>query len=135
MLGILRTSDYIQRHVAKILEPGGISPQQYNVLRIMRGAGEQGIPTLEIGERMIEKSPGITRLIDRLEAHGWAERNRCKEDRRVVYCRITKAGLELLAAMEEPMSRADSVVSHLSREEQTTLINLLDRIREFDKGQ
>jgi DNA-binding MarR family transcriptional regulator len=129
-LGVMRTADVIHRRVAEILQPFGVSNQQYNVLRILRGAGERGLPTLEIGERMIEHSPGITRLVDRLIAHGWAERVRCTNDRRVVYCRITPAGLDLLARADAPIARADeALMGGLSESEQRQLIELLDRVR------
>src|SRR5215208_2200660 len=84
VLALLRTSDVVRRFLARIVEPHGITLQQYNVLRILRGAGEEGIPTLAIGERMIEQAPGITRLLDRLESKGLVRRSRCPEDRRQV---------------------------------------------------
>lgn len=131
ILGVLRTSDVLQRRITELLEPLGVSPQQFNVLRILRGAGPQGLPTLEIGERMIEHSPGITRMVDRLIARGWAERARCTEDRRVVYCRITPAGLELLEQADTPEFRAgESRVMPIPEDDQRRLIELLDRVRE-----
>lgn len=130
VLGVMRTADLLQRRIATILGPFGVSPQQYNVLRILRGAGERGLPTLEIGERMIEQSPGVTRLVDRLIAHGWAERVRCTNDRRVVYCRITPAGLDLLAKSDAQMVEADrALMGALSEPEQRRLIELLDQVR------
>lgn len=130
VLGILRTADLLQRRIADILEPLGVSSQQFNVLRILRGAGVQGLPTLEIADRMIEHSPGITRLVDRLIAHGWAERVRCTDDRRVVYCRITAAGLALLARADDPSFReAEAMLMPLPEEDQQVLIRLLDRVR------
>src|SRR6185295_1524706 len=89
MLALLRTADQVHRSFARVVEPHGITLQQYNVLRILRGAGDAGLPTLEIGARMIERSPGVTRLIDRLEAKGWVRRERCPHDRRQVLCWIT----------------------------------------------
>ncbi|MFN2316424.1 MAG: MarR family winged helix-turn-helix transcriptional regulator [Gemmatimonadales bacterium] len=130
VLGVLRTADLLHRRIAALLGPLGVSNQQYNVLRILRGSGERGIPTLEIGDRMIEQSPGVTRLVDRLIAHGWAERVRCTNDRRVVYCRITPAGLDLLAKADAPMEGADrALMGALSESEQRTLVGLLDRVR------
>lgn len=130
MLGILRTADQLKRRAAEVLEPFGVSPQQYNVLRILRGAGPRGLPTLEIGQRMIEQAPGITRLVDRLVEHGWADRLRCTNDRRVVYCRITDAGLDLLDRTELPLQRLDGVLAgDLSETEQRALIGLLERVR------
>lgn len=130
VLGVVRTADLLHRRIAALLNPFGVSPQQYNVLRILRGAGERGLPTLEIGERMIEQSPGVTRLVDRLIAHGWAERVRCTNDRRVVYCRITPTGLDLLAQADAPMAGADQeLMGGLSEPDQRRLIELLDRVR------
>ena len=85
-IGLMRTADLVRRAVSGIVEPYGITPQQYNVLRILRGAGERGLPTLEIAERMIESTPGITRLIDRLQAKKLVVRERCLTDRRQVQC-------------------------------------------------
>ena len=99
VIALLRTADMVRRVIADGFAPYGITPQQYNVLRILRGAGEQGIPTLAIADRMIERTPGVTRLLDRLEAKGWARRRRCDEDRRRVYCEITDDGLALLVTL------------------------------------
>ena len=108
---------------------GDLTMQQYNVLRILRGAGETGLPTLEIAERMIERTPGITRLIDRLEDKQLVERERSEEDRRQVVCRITRAGRELIARLDAPFDRLDEeTLSALSPAELKTLIRLLDRV-------
>ncbi|HSN86827.1 MAG TPA: MarR family transcriptional regulator, partial [Thermoanaerobaculia bacterium] len=88
----MRTTDLVRRAIARLLEPYDMTPQQYNVLRILRGAGEEGIPTLEISDRMIEQAPGITRLLDRLEAKKLVRRQRCPEDRRQVLCWLTPEG-------------------------------------------
>src|SRR3954449_5749780 len=98
-LGLLRTSDALKRSLAQVIEPHGITPQQYNVLRILRGAGPDGLPTLTIGERMIEQTPGVTRLVDRLERKGLVTRAPCPTDRRRVFCRITPKGLDLLTEL------------------------------------
>ncbi len=129
-LGLLRTTDQLRRRFVAVLEPAGVTFQQYNVLRILRGAGDEGLPTLAIAERMIERTPGITRLLDRLEDKGWVERERSAEDRRRVDCRVTAAGLELLADLDGPMDQADDeALAFLSEDEQSQLIGLLDRIR------
>lgn len=129
ILGLLRTADLVRRRIQEIVEPAGITLQQYNVLRILRGAGEKGLPTLAIADRMLEQTPGITRLIDRLEAKGWVGRERQKDDRRLVVCRITPAGLELLAGLDAPVQDADLRLVDLCEEEKRQLVALLDRIR------
>jgi DNA-binding MarR family transcriptional regulator len=127
---LLRTADVVRRSIAEIVEPHGITLQQYNVLRILRGSGAEGLPTLEIAERMIEEAPGITRLIDRLEAKKLVTRKRCTTDRRIVWCRITDAGLALLADLDGPIREADRVsLAALSDRETTQLITLLDKTR------
>ena len=129
-VALLRTADMVRRAVGGIVEPHAITVQQYNVLRILRGAGEKGLPTLEIAERMIEQTPGITRLIDRLEAKGLVSRERCLTDRRQVFCRITAKGLDLLQRLDGPVQQADDqVLSSLTEKELTQLVGLLDRAR------
>lgn len=129
-IALLRTTDLVRRRMSAALEAEDVTVQQYNVLRILRGAGPEGLPTLEIAERMIEQAPGITRLLDRLEAKGLVSRERCPTDRRQVTCRIAKPGLALLAALD-PMVDAldDSMLGNLTRTELKQLIHLLDRIR------
>jgi DNA-binding MarR family transcriptional regulator len=130
LLGLFRTSDLLHRQIGRVLEPYGISSQQYNVLRILRGAGKDGLPTLEIADRLVEQAPGITRLLDRLEKKRWIRRKRCPEDRRQVLCWITPAGLALLGELEAPLREFDrQVLKMLNPDELATLVQLLDRIR------
>jgi DNA-binding MarR family transcriptional regulator len=129
-VGLLHTADRVRRALGAIFEPHGVTLQQYNVLRILRGAGDEGLPTLEIAHRMIEQTPGITRLLDRLEAKGLVRRERCRQDRRQVLCWVTAAGLALLADLDAPVAAGDeAVVAALSRDDQTRLVLLLDAIR------
>jgi DNA-binding MarR family transcriptional regulator len=135
-VGLMRTADVLRRLVGSIVEPKGITVQQYNVLRILRGAGKEGLPTLDIAERMIETAPGITRLIDRLETKKLVSRERCPTDRRQVFCRITRSGLTLLDKLHAPMIEAsDSALGHLKKHELASLIDLLDRTREHANRQ
>jgi len=100
------------------------------LLRILRGAGSDGLPTLTIGERMVEQTPGVTRLIDRLERKGLVVRTPCPKDRRRVFCQITAKGLGLLDELDEPVNRWDvQTVSILPPSEVDSLITLLDRVR------
>ena len=129
-LGLLRTADLLRRHASRVVEPHGLTLQQYNVLRILRGAGTPGLPTLEIAGRMIEQSPGITRLLDRLEAKGLVRRERCRRDRRQVLCYILPAGLALLGRLDEAVSTIDEAfLGRLSAADVGRLIHLLDAVR------
>lgn len=105
---LLRTADVVRRHLGSVLEGHGITAQQYNVLRILRGAGVRGLPTLEIAERMIEEAPGITRLLERLEKKNLVTRRRRHADKRCVDCRITPAGRALVATLDGPVRAAAS---------------------------
>jgi DNA-binding MarR family transcriptional regulator len=130
VVGLLRTADILRRGYYDVVEKGGISAQQYNVLRILRGAGSEGLPTLEIANRLLEKSPGITRFIDQLEALRFIQRKRSTDDRRQVFCVITKSGLDLIGKMDHPVDSWDhGILSMLSQKELKALIAMLDRIR------
>ena len=126
VLGILRAADALRRRFTGLLEPFGLTLQQYNVLRILRGTRPDGLCTLRIADRMIEQAPGITRLIDRLEAKGLATRVRSADDRRQVWCRVTPAGLRLLARLDQPVAAMDrQAVAELDRGDQERLAELL----------
>ncbi|MHB0970372.1 MAG: MarR family winged helix-turn-helix transcriptional regulator [Thermoanaerobaculia bacterium] len=128
-MALLRASDIVRRYFTAIVEPFGITLQQFNVLRILRGAGEAGLPTLEIVERMIETTPGITRLLDRLEAKRLVRRERCSVDRRQVLCWITEEGRAVLARLDTTIEEADrAVVAGLRKPELETLVLYLDTI-------
>ena len=128
-LGLLRTADVLTRRTADLLLPHGVTPAQYNVLRILRGAGAPGLPTLEIAERMIQRAPGITRLLDRLEAKRLVTRKRCPEDRRQVLCFIAPVGRALLEKLDGPIAQVDAMLNVLSPADLHKLIEFLDRIR------
>ena len=129
-VGILRTADMLRWRLSEILEPEGITLAQFNVLRILRGAKETGLPTLEIGARLVEQAPGITRLIDRLELMGLARRERPRADRRQVLCHIEKKGLLLLARLDTTVPQASEVLfAGLTSAEIDQLITALDAIR------
>lgn len=130
VVALLRTTDLLRRVLSEVVEPRGITLQQYNVLRILRGAGPEGLPTLEIGVRMIEHSPGVTRLLDRLQAKRLVRRARCPRDRRQVLCRITPAGATVLGELEEPLALASgAVLGRLGDSRAVRLIRLLDEVR------
>jgi DNA-binding MarR family transcriptional regulator len=130
-LSILKTADGIHRRYMDVMEPFGISFQQYNVLKIVCAAGEDGIPTTDIADSMIETSPGLTRLIDCLETKNLVKRVRSSEDRRVVTCHVTKAGAALLKQMEQPVKKAEqSILKTMTAKQLTTLTTLLAQVRE-----
>jgi DNA-binding MarR family transcriptional regulator len=130
LLGLMRTTDLLRRQMAAFVEPHGITLQQYNVLRILRGAGADGVPTLEVAERMVEQTPGITRLLDRLEAKGFVKRQRCPKDRRQHLCWITRKGAALLEKLDGPaLELGEQVMKGLKREDRIALVGLLDALR------
>ena len=130
VVSIRRTAAVVQRHVAQVVETSGVTIQQYNVLRILRGAGAAGLPTLAIRDRMIEEAAGITRLLDKLEKAGFVLRERSTPDRRQVLCKITPAGLRVLTKLDEPVDVAnEAALAKLDAGEQHALIELLGAVR------
>ena len=128
-LELMRTTDMLSRSLAPLLKAEELSSTQYNVLRILRGAPE-GLPCGEIGTRMITRDPDITRLLDRLEKRGLVSRCRETKDRRMVLTRITDAGLELLARLDEPVQEAHRAqLGHLGRERLQELVELVRAAR------
>jgi DNA-binding MarR family transcriptional regulator len=131
-LELCRTTDMLSRRLSAVLKAEDLSANQYNVLRILRGAPE-GLPCGEIGNRMITRDPDITRLLDRLEKRELISRCRETRDRRTVMARITSEGLELLARMDEPVRAMHrSQLGHLGRERLAALIELLRLARPSD---
>jgi len=130
-LALLRTAAVVKRPVAKVVEAHDLSLAQYNVLRILRGAGDEGLPTLTIRERMIEEAAGITRLIDKLEASGMVRRERgASSDRRQVFCRITEAGLKVLAELDPAVNAADDeTLASLDDARLDDLLLVLEEVR------
>lgn len=129
-MAVLRTADVLRWRLTEVLSPEHISLPQFNILRILRGAQEKGLPTLEIGARMVEQAPGVTRLVDRLEGAGLVRRERSREDRRQVLCHIEPKGLDLLARLDLTVPQASEVLfSGLEKTEVGRLIESLDAIR------
>jgi DNA-binding MarR family transcriptional regulator len=129
-LSLMRTADALQTKVEAHLKEFGLTGTQYNALRILRGAGAEGLPCREIGERMITHDPDITRLLNRLEDRGFVERTRAKQDRRVIYGKITTAGLRLLKEMDAPVEKyGREMLRHVSQEKLKQLIELLELVR------
>jgi DNA-binding MarR family transcriptional regulator len=129
-LSILRTSDQLQIRFARLFREHGLTPSQYNILRILRGEGKP-LPILEIASRTITVVPGITGLIDRLEQGGFVNRLRCEKDRRVIYVALTDHGIKTLAALDEPLvGLHKKLLGHLSQAELREVIRLLSKVRE-----
>ena len=130
-LSLLRTADALQTQVEARLKEFGLTGTQYNALRILRGAGKEGLPCREIGERMITRDPDITRLLDRLENRGFVQRMRAEHDRRVIYGKITAAGLKLLREMDGPLEKfGREMLCHVGQDKLKQLIELLELVRE-----
>jgi DNA-binding MarR family transcriptional regulator len=130
MVALLRTTNEVRSFVTRGLEGTGLTLQQYNVLRILRGAGAEGLPTLTVGERMVERQPGVTRLVDRLIRKGLVARRRGVEDRRQVLCAITAKGLALLESLDPHIHESDEFFEAVFDPERLALfVLLLDEVR------
>jgi DNA-binding MarR family transcriptional regulator len=142
-LAVMRTADALMGDLAELLKPHGISPTQYNALRILRGAGAgcregghaadpaaRGIACREIGDRMITRDPDMTRLLDRLEHGGLIVRERDRKDRRMISTRITDAGLELLRTLDQPvLDLHHKQLGHLGEKRLNDLLETLEGVR------
>jgi DNA-binding MarR family transcriptional regulator len=131
LLNVLRTADVLTQRIAAVLKPFKLSLSQYNVLRILRGAGPDGLACQEVAERMISRDPDITRLLDRLEARGLVTRTRDQKDRRIVTVRLAPEGQRLLEALDTPITEVDrQPLQHLGEQRLRMLIQLLEAARE-----
>jgi DNA-binding MarR family transcriptional regulator len=129
-LSIQRTAEVLWHGVAEMLKGAELTPTQYNVLRILRGAGRPGRSCGEISERMVTKDSDITRLLNRLEARGLITRERTEEDRRVINASITREGLRVLAELDEPVKEHHRrVLGHLGPKRLAQLCELLEAVR------
>ncbi|MCW8128843.1 MAG: winged helix-turn-helix transcriptional regulator [Planctomycetota bacterium] len=130
LLNLVRTADRLARAGEDLLARHGLSGEQYNVLRILRGAGAGGLPCGEVGARMLTRNPDVTRLLDRLAAQGLATRRRDARDRRVVVAFVSRKGLRLLARLDLPLRAVvRGSLKHLSKTELRAAIRLLERMR------
>lgn len=129
-VAILRTADVLRARIELILKPHGLSQEQYNALRILRGAPGHSLPTLEIAARMVSRAPNITRLVDKLVEKGHVTRCPGPDDRRQVVVRLSAKGLELVNRASPEVDAADvSGLSRLKPAQIQALIGLLDEIR------
>jgi len=133
-LEVLRTGNALIGDLVDLLRPYHLTQPQYNVLRILRGAGPAGLPTGEVGERMVvSREPDVTRLLIRMEARGLVQRERRSDNRRFVTARITREGLRLLKALDEPVRQMHArQLRHMTRRELDLLAGLLERARHED---
>lgn len=130
-LNLARTMSLLEDQSVAFLRDHGLTPSQYNVLRILRGAGDEGLGRNEIGERMISRAPDITRLLDRMEAAGLVHRQRSTTDRRCVPTVITEKGRALVDALDKPNADMQHAhFGHLTAGQLHTLIETLTQIRE-----
>jgi DNA-binding MarR family transcriptional regulator len=131
LVNLVRTHEFIQQRLAEFFKQFQLTATQYNILRILRGAGQEGITCAHASERMVKADPDITRLLDRLEARGLIRRERASNDRRVVISRITAEGLELIETIDRPL--AEFLKRHMGRvgrKKLGQLSEILESIRE-----
>ena len=134
-VAILRTADALSQEAEQLIKSAGLTMAQYNVLRILRGAEPEGLLCRGIGERMISRDPDITRLLDRMESHGWITRHREREDRRVVKTRITEEGLATLKKLDQPVRDLHrGQFRHMSAPQLKTLAKLLSEVKKRETG-
>lgn len=129
-LNLVRTADALTRDLERLLQPHAITSTQYNVLRILRGAGEAGATCTGVSERLLAYDPDVTRLLDRLEKVGLVRRERSTKDRRVVMAYITAEGLEMLARLDGPLEELlERQFRPLKKERIEQLIADLEQLR------
>lgn len=129
MLGILRTSDLLENRLARLLREHGLTPSQYNAMRIMRGEGEP-MPCLEVADRMIQVAPAITRVVDQLVDRELIEKQQSDKDRRVFLVGLTPAGTRLLKKLDAPIQTLhQSLLGHVPASDLKTLNRILEMAR------
>ena len=130
MLNIMVTNSWLTSELSAAMSSHSMTPAQYNVLRILRGSHPDRLTCSQIGERLLDRTPDVTRLLNRLERSDLVDRRRAEYDRRVVEVGITDKGLELLDRMQEDVDEVQRrLTEHLTEEEQRQLIDLLERMR------
>jgi DNA-binding MarR family transcriptional regulator len=131
LLNLARTWEFLQQRVGELIKQHQLTLTQYNMLRILRGAGAEGVTCSQATERMLTPDPDITRLLDRMEANGLIRRDRSKEDRRVVITRITDRGLELANRIDAPLHQLlQRYVGRAGRQRLKELIETLENLRD-----
>jgi MarR family transcriptional regulator, 2-MHQ and catechol-resistance regulon repressor len=133
MLNIIFTSGWINEKIKNALLPEDITPQQYNILRILRGSSPQPLSTLQIRERMLDRMSDTSRIVDRLVAKQLVKKTICAKDRRLVDVVITEKGQNLLKKLDSQMNHMDDILSNLNEKEAQGLSNLLDKLRDANE--
>lgn len=129
VLNLLFTANWIQNKQKELFEPFGITGQQYNMLRILRGQFPKPISAVEIKSRMLDKNSDVSRLLDRLIGKELVKKNQCPNDKRATEISITPPGLKLLDLLDNSIDNLDAVFLSLTKEEAKTLSDLLDKAR------
>jgi len=129
IINLIYTYNWMNEKMKSVFDKEGITSQQYNILRILRGAGAP-ISTLQIRERMLDKMSDTSRIVDRLVLKGLAKKNTCKDDKRLVDVSISAEGKKILATIDEYEKDMDAILGNLSDAEAKALNKLLDKIRE-----
>lgn len=130
VLSLVRTADHVLATLMTVLREANLSLSQYNILRVLRGAGDDGLPCGEISDRMVRRDPDLTRLLDRLEGRGLIRRARSTVDRRVVLASITDQGLQLLGDLDDPVRGAtNDALSHMGTDRLERFLELLEEAR------
>ena len=130
VLNVFATSSWVTGEIQAALAPHGITHAQFNVLRILRGRHPEQYTCSQIAERLLDRTPDVTRLLVRLERNGWVDRQRDQQDRRVVRVSITDTGLDLLRQLDAPVETTiNQITEDLSDDELATLSALLERLR------
>ena len=133
ILNLARTHEFVQQRSSGFFKQFQLTATQYNILRILRGAGKNGISCTEASDRMVTSDPDITRLLDRLESRNLIVRERSRGDRRVVISRISEDGLELLKSIDKPLARfIKRTIGHIGRERLEQFVETLESIRESE---
>ena len=130
VLSMIRTADQLAAPMSEVLRAENLSLSQYNILRILRGSGEEGLPCGNISERMVRRDPDVTRLLDRLESRGLVTRYRDTTDRRVVRATLSSEGFRLLESLDDTVRKTmKQALAHVPREKLETLSELLEEAR------
>jgi DNA-binding MarR family transcriptional regulator len=135
-VAVLKAADALASQAEQLMKASGLTGAQYNVLRILRGAGPEGLPCNAVSERMISRDPDMTRMLDRMEARQWITRERQQDDRRVVKARITDEGLKLLKKLDAPVRELHKrQFAHISPARQKTLLEVVSEVIAGESGE